>query len=26
VLSNQPQGGFITREPSTEALLAGDGR
>jgi chemotaxis protein histidine kinase CheA len=26
VLSNQPQGGFITREPSTESLLAGDGR
>ena len=26
VLSNQPQGGFITREPSTEALLAGDDR
>ena len=26
VLSNQPQGGFITREPSTEALVASDGR
>jgi len=24
VLSNQPQGGFITREPSTEALVASD--
>jgi len=24
VLSNQPQGGFITREPSTESLLADD--
>ena len=24
VLNNQPQGGFITREPSTEALVAGD--
>src|SRR5262245_6375778 len=24
VLSNQPQGGFITREPSTDALVAGD--
>ena len=26
VLSNQPQGGFITREPSTEALVASDNR
>jgi len=25
VLSNQPQGGFITREPSTETFVAGDG-
>jgi lipoprotein-anchoring transpeptidase ErfK/SrfK len=24
VLSNQPQGGFITREPSTEAFIASD--
>ena len=24
VLSNQPQGGFITREPSTDALVASD--
>jgi chemotaxis protein histidine kinase CheA len=24
VLSNQPQGGFITREPSTDALVAND--
>jgi hypothetical protein len=24
VLSNEPQGGFITREPSTEALVASD--
>ncbi|MFZ0847494.1 MAG: L,D-transpeptidase [Pseudolabrys sp.] len=24
VLSNQPQGGFITREPSTETLVTGD--
>ncbi len=24
VLSNQPQGGFITREPSTETFVAGD--
>jgi hypothetical protein len=24
VLSNQPQGGFITREPSTEAVVASD--
>ena len=24
VLSNQPQGGFITREPSTETYVAGD--
>lgn len=24
VLSNQPQGGFITRDPSTEALVASD--
>ena len=24
VLSNQPQGGFITRKPSTESLIAGD--
>ncbi|HZL30193.1 MAG TPA: L,D-transpeptidase [Pseudolabrys sp.] len=24
VLSNQPQGGFITREPSTESLVASD--
>ncbi len=24
VLSNQPQGGFITREPSTDTLVAGD--
>jgi L,D-transpeptidase catalytic domain len=24
VLNNQPQGGFITREPSTEALVASD--
>ena len=24
VLSNQPQGGFITRQPSTEALVASD--
>jgi hypothetical protein len=24
VLSNQPQGGFITREPSTEAFVAND--
>jgi hypothetical protein len=24
VLSNQPQGGFITREPSTEAFVASD--
>ncbi|MGB8443785.1 MAG: L,D-transpeptidase, partial [Pseudolabrys sp.] len=23
-LSNQPQGGFITREPSTDALVASD--
>jgi hypothetical protein len=26
VLSNQPQGGFITREPSTEDFVASDGR
>ena len=26
VLSNQPQGGFITREPSPESVLLGDGR
>ena len=26
VLSNQPQGGFITREPSTEAFVASDNR
>jgi hypothetical protein len=27
VLSNQPQGGFITRRPSTDSLIAsGDGR
>lgn len=25
VLSNQPQGGFITRKPSTESLIASDG-
>jgi hypothetical protein len=25
VLSNQPQGGFITRKPSTESLFASDG-
>jgi hypothetical protein len=24
VLSNQPQGGFITRRPSTDALIASD--
>jgi hypothetical protein len=24
VLSNQPQGGFITRRPSTESLVADD--
>jgi chemotaxis protein histidine kinase CheA len=24
VLSNQPQGGFITREPSTDSFIAGD--
>ncbi|HVQ80544.1 MAG TPA: L,D-transpeptidase, partial [Pseudolabrys sp.] len=24
VLSNQPQGGFITREPTTDALIASD--
>jgi hypothetical protein len=24
VLSNQPQGGFITRKPTTEVLVAGD--
>jgi hypothetical protein len=24
VLSNQPQGGFITRRPSTDVLVAGD--
>jgi hypothetical protein len=24
VLSNQPQGGFITRRPSTESLIASD--
>jgi hypothetical protein len=24
VLSNQPQGGFITRKPATEVLVAGD--
>lgn len=26
VLSNQPQGGFITRKPSTESLIASDDR
>jgi chemotaxis protein histidine kinase CheA len=26
VLNNQPQGGFITRDPSTEALVASDSR
>jgi len=26
VLSNQPQGGFITRRPSTEDLIASDAR